>query len=112
VKDGSFALQGWLALAPGVTMTGGNGGMQFSLVLLRPVGSTFLGSLPTAFARASLFKLSWLRPWIFWLLCALLLSTILFGSLAISAAVREDASADVAEPPPPAATSISRDVGA
>jgi hypothetical protein len=111
-KHGSFALQGWLALAPGVTMTGGKGGLQFSLVLLKPAGSTLLGSLPTAFARASLFKLSWLHPWVFWLLCALLLSTILFGSLAISAAVREEVSGEGVQPPPPAATSISHDVSA
>lgn len=111
-KGGSFALQGWLGLAPGITMTGGTGGLQFSLVLLKPAGSTLLGSLPTAFARASLFKLSWLHPWVFWLLCVLLLSTILLGSLAISAAVREDVSAEAAGSPPPAATSISHDVSA
>jgi hypothetical protein len=109
-KHGSFALQGWLALAPGVTMTGGTAGLQFSLVLLKPGGSTLLGSLPTAFARASLFKLSWLHPWVFWLLCALLLATILFGSFAIGAAVREEVLDEGVQAPPPAPTSISRDV--
>ena len=87
---GSFMLFGHRAVAHGVTMTGGPRRFQFSLILWSPPGTTFLGSLPTAFARASLFKLSWLRPWVFWLLCGLLLSTILLGSAAISAAARAD----------------------
>jgi hypothetical protein len=98
-SGGSFSLQGYNPETGGVTMTGGEKGFQFSLVLLKPAGGTLLGSLPTAFARASLFKLSWLRPWVFWLLSALLLATIVFGSAAISAAVREDAAADSAQPP-------------
>ena len=71
-------------------MTGGTPGNQFSLVLLRPSGQSLLGSLSTAFARASLFKLSWLRPWAGWLLSVLLLARIGFGSAAISAAARDD----------------------
>jgi hypothetical protein len=95
---GGFGLWGDTAVSPHSTMTGGGKGLLFSLVLVRSAGGTLLGSLPTAFARASLFKLSWLHPWVFWLLCALLLSTIVLGSVAIGAAAREDASADTPHP--------------
>jgi hypothetical protein len=98
---GGFGLWGDTAVSSRITMTGGGKGLLFSLVLWRSAGSTLLGSLPTAFARASLFKLSWLHPWVFWLLCALLLSTIVLGSVAIGAADREDTLADVGEPLPP-----------
>lgn len=94
-------LYGNRVVAHGVTMTGGPRRFQFSLILRKPPGTSFLGSLPTAFARASHFKLSWLGPWVFWLLCALLLSTIAIGSAAISAAARADAGGIVVKPPPP-----------
>lgn len=85
----TFSLDGSSASAPGVQMTGGKQ-TQFSLGLVSRDRS-LLAALPTAFARASLFKLSWMGAWTFWvLLVALAGGAIGLGALAIASAGAED----------------------
>jgi hypothetical protein len=88
---GTFSLLGSTPANPAIVMSGGAPpGNEFSLVLLRRSGQTLLGSLPTAFARASLWRPSWVGSWTFWVLCGALLATIVLGSVAISSAARDD----------------------
>ncbi|HET9125832.1 MAG TPA: hypothetical protein VFN65_13210, partial [Solirubrobacteraceae bacterium] len=67
-------------------------GTQFALVLTRR--ATFLGSLGTAFSRASLFKPSWVGAWTFWLLLALLGSTVPLAGAALVRALDDDEAAE------------------
>jgi len=92
----TFSVLGAGASAPGAAMTGGRRGLEFSLSLLNDDRS-LLGSLPTAFSRASLFRPDWVGSWTFWVLAAALLGT--FG-LSV-AAVASAASADDEEHRPP-----------
>jgi len=86
----SFSLLGSPSIDPHVVMTGVKPGFEFSLVLLRRSGQSLLGSLPEAFDRASLFKLSWIGSWTFWALAGGLLATIVLGAFAIAAAAAAD----------------------
>ncbi len=71
-------------------------GQRFSLVLLSDGSRSLLGSLSLAFSRASLWRLSWVGPWTFWVLAIALLMA--FG-LVVAAVVR--AADDDGPPPPP-----------
>lgn len=93
-QEGTFALSGSGAVRPGVTMTGGRGGAQFSLVLLNDHSSLFAG-LSTAFSRASLWRPSWVGSWTFWLLTVALLATFGLAAVAVAGAAADD------EVPPP-----------
>jgi hypothetical protein len=88
-RGGEFTLLGSIPSDRSVHASGTTPGLQFSLVLLHP-GQGLLSSLPTAFARAALFKLSWIGSWTFWLLLGALLATIPLGALAIALVARED----------------------
>ena len=88
-RGGEFTLLGSSPADHAVHATGTTPGLQFSLVLLHP-GQGLLSSLPTAFRRASLFKLSWVGSWTFWLLLGALLATIPLGATAIALVARED----------------------
>ena len=61
-----------------------------AMLFLRSGGPSLLDLLPTVFARASLFKLSWTGPWTYWLLCAALLAAIGLVGLALRTAIAED----------------------
>jgi hypothetical protein len=61
---------------------------QFALVLTRP--SSFLGSLGTAFSRASVFRPRWVGTWTFWLLLGALAATFGIAWLAVSQASADD----------------------
>lgn len=83
----TFSLSGGPTETPNVTMTGANHGLQFSLVLDN--SRSLLGSLSTAFSRASLWRPSWVGSWTFWVLTFGVLGT--FG-LAVVAVMSADAS--------------------
>jgi hypothetical protein len=85
---GALTVWGAGAQAPGVVTRGASPGMQFALVLTRP--GTLLGSLSTAFTRAATFRPSWVGPWTFWLLVALLACTLPLAGVAITRALGED----------------------
>jgi hypothetical protein len=63
---------------------------EFSLVLMSAGHPSEIGLLGTAFARAALWRPSWVGSWTFWLLVAGLLATIPLGAFAIGAAFSED----------------------
>lgn len=88
-QQNTFSLLGSGAVQPNVVMTGKNGGLEFSLVLLNDRRS-LLSSLGTAFSRASLFRPSWVGSWTFWVLAAALLGTFGLGVVAVVAAASTD----------------------
>lgn len=90
----SFSLLGSPSIDAHVVMTGAKPGFEFSLVLLRRSGQSLLGSLPKAFDRAALFKLSWVGSWTFWALAGGLLATIVLGAFAIAAAADDQPAPD------------------
>jgi hypothetical protein len=93
-EAGEFSLDGSMASAPGLAATGLPPGQKFSLALLSEGDRSLLGSLSTAFSRASLWRLSWVGPWTFWVLAAALLATFGLAVLAVvSAAADDDAAA-------------------
>jgi hypothetical protein len=57
----------------------------------RSDGPSLLSLLPAVFERASLFKLSWVGAWTFWLLCAGVLGTMVLAWVALAGALCEDA---------------------
>lgn len=67
---------------------------RFSLLFLRPHPISLLSSLPAIFARASLFRPTWMGAWAFWALLALLLVGFAVGGVAITQAVRADLEAE------------------
>ena len=89
----TFELLGSAAVDPNVVMTGAKPGLEFSLALLNTRHS-LLGSLPTAFSRAALFKPSWVGAWTFWLLAAALVAMFGLAAAAIASACAEDQAAD------------------
>lgn len=93
VRDaiGGFLLSGGGAVAPGVQMTGAPGA-QFSLVLLSNDDRSLLGSLATAFSRASLWRPRWVGSWTFWVLTIALLGTFVLAVAAVASAAAEDES--------------------
>jgi hypothetical protein len=104
----SFSLLGSPSVDPHVVMTGAKPGLEFSLVLLRRSGQSLLGSLPEAFDRAALFKLSWIGSWTFWALAGGLLATIVLGAFAIAiAAAADDQPATEPDSPESRASSAS-----
>jgi hypothetical protein len=60
------------------------------MLFLRSRGPSLLSLLPTVFARASRFKLSWAGAWVYWFLCAALFAAAGLVGLALRAAVAED----------------------
>ena len=66
-----------------------------ALLFLRPHPPTLLSLLPTVFARASLFKASWVGAWTFWVLAVALLLTFAVAGVAVATAV----GAETSEPP-------------
>ena len=82
---GTLTVYGAGAQAPAVAAHGVNPGMQFSLVLTR--SSTLIGSLPTAFSRAAIFRPSWVGAWTFWLLVGLVACTLPLAGVAITRAL-------------------------
>jgi hypothetical protein len=89
----TFSLDGATASDPGVTMTGHGHDLAFSLALDNDHHS-LLGALPIAFGRASLFKLSWLGSWTFWVLTIALLASFAVAIAAVASAAGEDAAED------------------
>jgi hypothetical protein len=97
---GAFSLAGSAVSAPTVTVAGVATGQRFSLVLLSDGGS-LLGSLSTAFSRASLWRPSWVGSWTFWLLGIALLAAFGVGvSAVVSAAAADDEDRPGSEPDP------------
>lgn len=93
---GAFSLMGSAVSEPGVSVTGIPAGQRFSLVLLSDHNRSLLGSLSLAFSRASLWRLSWVGAWTFWVLAIAVLMA--FG-LVVAAVV--SAADDDGPPPPP-----------
>jgi hypothetical protein len=87
----TFSVAGSDAQYANVVMTGRRPGSEFSLVLLRHRKS-LLSALPTAFSRASVFHLSWVGSWTFWVLGIGLLGT--FGLIVIAVADAADSDED------------------
>jgi hypothetical protein len=85
----TFSLYGAPTPDRQVAMTGHGHRLAFSLSLVNDRHS-LLGSLPLAFGRASLFKLSWLGSWTFWLLMAGVLASFAVAVVAVAAAAGED----------------------
>lgn len=102
---GAFSLSGSPASAPGVVATGIPSGQRFSLVLLTARDQSLLGSLSTAFSRASLWRPSWVGSWTFWVLMLALLASFGLGVVAVVSAAQDDAGAappsDPHDPEPP-----------
>ena len=92
-----FSLAGSVSSAATVSETGIAAGQRFSLVLLSDGNRSLLGSLSTAFDRASLWRPSWVGSWTFWLLAAALLAAFGIGVSAVVSA----AAADLPEGEPP-----------
>lgn len=63
---------------------------QFAMVLTSDRGHTLLDSLETAFSRASLFRPSWVAPWVFWTLLVLAILSIALAIGGLWLAVRAD----------------------
>jgi hypothetical protein len=69
--------------------------LGLSLVMLSAHPPSLLSMVPTAFARAALFKTSWVGTWTFWVLAAALLAAFAVAAAAVHWAL--------AEPEPPSA---------
>ena len=67
--------------------------MAIALLFLRPHPPTLLSLLPTVFKRASLFKLSWVGAWTFWLLCAAMICAFALAAAAVADAAKAEAEA-------------------
>ena len=65
-------------------------GEKFSLALLSDGDRSLLGSLPTAFSRASLWRPSWVGAWTFWVLAIALLATFGLAVVAVISAAGDD----------------------
>lgn len=95
---GTFTLLGYPAVTPSVVMTGPESGSllapgsprEFSLVLLSAPNHSLLGELSTAFARASLWRPSWVGSWTFWLLTAAFLGAFGLAGVAVVLAASSD----------------------
>jgi hypothetical protein len=85
-----FSLSGSAASAPTVSETGIATGQRFSLILLSDGDQSLLGSLSTAFDRASLWRPSWVGSWTFWLLAIALLAAFGVGVSAVVSAASAD----------------------
>ena len=59
---------------------------------------SLLAALPTAFARAALFRFSWTGPWTFWVLGVAFLGTIATCGWAVAAAARADSQVEDTAP--------------
>jgi hypothetical protein len=81
-----------------MSLSGQSTPTEFSLVLLDRSRRSLLSALPTAFARAALFRFSWTGAWTFWLLAVAFLGTVAACGWAVSAAARADSQA-VGTPP-------------
>lgn len=87
---GAFSLSGNPGSTPTVTATGLAAGQRFSLVLYTDRDQSLLGSLSTAFSRASLWRPSWVGAWTFWVLAIALLATFGLGVVAVVNAADDD----------------------
>ena len=85
-----FSLSGSAVSAPTVSVTGIATGQRFSLILLSDGDRSLLGSLSTAFERASLWRPSWVGSWTFWLLAIALLAAFGVGVSAVVSAASAD----------------------
>jgi hypothetical protein len=71
----------------------GVGRAAIALLFFRPHPRSLLSMVPTIFARASLFRPSWVGPWTYWLLTAAFLGAFVLAGFAVMRAVRSDNSA-------------------
>jgi hypothetical protein len=85
-----FSLAGSAASSPTVAVTGVPTGERFSLVLLSDSNRSLLGSLSTAFSRASLWRPGWVENWTFWVLAFALLAAFGLGVAAVTSAASAD----------------------
>lgn len=89
-RQGAFSLAGSPAVAPGIVMTGKPAGHQFSLLLLSAGDRSLFGSLGLAFARAALFRPSWVGVWTYWALVVGLLVAVAVTVVAVASASAAD----------------------
>lgn len=93
-RTGTGVLWGSPPTVPGVTATGVTPTDEFSLVLVTDPGDgSLLHWLPTAFARASLWRPSWVGGWTFWVLAVALLGSFGLGVLTVLRAADADEAA-------------------
>lgn len=85
----TFSLEGSASHDATIVMTGPQRGLEFSLALVNDHHS-LLGALPLVFGRASLFKLSWIGSWTFWVLAGALLACFGVAVVAVGAAAADD----------------------
>lgn len=96
-RTGTVSAWGSQATTPGVAASGTTPGTQFSLVLLTDAGDgSLLHWLPVAFARASLWRPSWVGSWTFWVLAIAMLAMFGVGVSAVLRAASEDEGIPVA----------------
>lgn len=67
-------------------------GLAAATVLLKPHASSVLSLLPTIFARAALFRPTWMGAWTYWLLLGLLAAAFPLAGWAVALASREEPS--------------------
>jgi hypothetical protein len=73
-----------------LTVAGQPSSEAIALRFVRPHPPSLLSLLPTVFDRASLFKLSWVGAWSFWLLAGALIVAFGVAGKALVAAVQAD----------------------
>ncbi|MFZ0039919.1 MAG: hypothetical protein WAK93_01315 [Solirubrobacteraceae bacterium] len=65
-------------------------GSAATMIFVSPHSTSLLSSLPTVFDRASLFRPTWMHPWVYWVLVAGLLVAAGLVGVGIAAAARAD----------------------
>jgi len=78
------------ALAEDDGTASGSSQAAIALLFLRPHPKSLLSLVPTVFARAALFRPSWVGPWTYWLLSVAFLGAFVLAGVAVAHAVRSD----------------------
>lgn len=101
VSTGRVGFEGGSASAQSGRLRGlpGSGGNALVLLFRRPDPPSLLNEIPTVFRRASLFKLSFVGAWTYWVLLAALVGSVGLIWLALATAEAEDARAAADDAP-------------
>jgi hypothetical protein len=97
---GPVGLSGWTASASAGSLRVGSKttASAAAMVLLGPHPTTLLADISMLFARAALFKASWVGAWTFWALCALIVAGFGLAAWGIVRAVAQETSSEAASP--------------
>jgi len=101
VTTGPIAFEGGAASRASGHLSGltGSDGDELALLFLRPHPPSLLDVIPTVFRRASLFKLSFVGAWTYWVLLAALVGSVGLIWRALADAEAEDARAAADDAP-------------